>query len=264
MRKRLFKQGIILFLSLVMVITYTTPSFAQSPDNLYLNLPQVNASNLTYDTNNLNNIISVQNGVFVKQSIEDIIKIRPDLKNKIYRVLKEKNALNADGSIKSDSQIQSSAIHPETFLGTGTEYIFVGRFPYSGSMLAPWTTETVWSASNRSSSPQSFNVSNRYTQGCIISASVSINSTAALDSAFFAAAGVTLSYTYSESASRQYGATITLPAWTRGQIDGEAYVICYGFRQKYYVLGVLISDDPVGVFKPTGVDWTYTESSIPH
>ncbi|WP_313559261.1 hypothetical protein [Ruminiclostridium cellobioparum] len=264
MNKLLKRSKISVLISLFLMISILLPTFAEDSGMSYFNnLPKIKASDLIKnDFLTSTATRKTEKGIFIEQSIDEIIKVRPDLKEKIYTVLKEKNLLNKDGSIKKDVQIQSdnisTGVQSAAFLGTGTEYEYSGRYPNNGSMLADWTKQTVWQGVNKTSQAQSFTVSNSYTQGCTISAEVSINSTAALSEALSVSAGCKLTYSITQAATQQYGATIVVPANSTRTITGKAFVICYSYYQNYYVLGALISRDLVGVFVPTGVQWTLT------
>ncbi len=257
-------------IALLLISIMILPTFAEDVNkiNLFEDLPKVDASDLIKN-DSANSIVTTKtdNGIFIEQSIDEIIKSRPDLKEKIYKILKEKSLLNKDGTIKKEQlkALQSSfgkeskdSTSIQTFLGTGTEYVYSGRYPTNGSTIADWTKQTVWQAINQTGQAQNFSVSNSYTQGCTVSSEVSINSTAGLSDALSMSAGCKLTYSISQSATQTYGATILVPAYTTRTITGKSFVICYSYYQNYYFLGGLVSHDLVGVFVPTGVQWTLT------
>jgi hypothetical protein len=75
-------------------------------------------------------------------------------------------------------------------------------------------------------------------------------------------AGAKFAYTYTESATTQLGSQVSVPANTTGILEASAIKDCYGFMEQYYLLGVPVGDDNVvGVFKPTGVHWYYSEEA---
>lgn len=256
-------------IALLLISIMILPSFAEdiNENSLFEGIPKIEASDLIKnDSSKSIATTKTANGIFIEQSVEEIIKTRPDLKEKIYKILKQKNLLNKDGTIKkeqlnatqsnSESATKDSVSIQSTFLGTGTEYVYSGRYPTNGSTIADWTKQTVWQGVNRTGQAQSFSVSNSYTQGCTVSSEVSINSTAGLSDALSMSAGCKLTYSISQSATQTYGATILVPAYTTRTITGKSYVICYSYYQNYYFLGGLVSHDLVGVFVPTGVQWT--------
>lgn len=195
-----------------------------------------------------------------KESVVEFIKKNPECKDEVMKILKDKGALNADGSIKDDlgiSNTLNSEVGPNSvpILYTGYYYTLAGTLDadfYPKEILAKYT--------NNTNSPKNFSVSQTYTTTTSLSYEVSIGSKAKLEEVYEISAGVKFAYTYTESASTQYGTQVSVPAYTTGVLEASAIKKCYSFREQYYLLGVEVGNyNLVGVFKPTGVHWYYKE-----
>lgn len=194
-----------------------------------------------------------------KESVIEFMKQNPEYKDEVMKILNDKGALNADGSIKENLGISNTltANRSVSPLYTGYDYIFEGCGPadfYPKEVVAKYT--------NKTSKPKNFSVTQNYSVSTSYYNESSIGAKAKLDEIYEINAGVTTSYTYTDSASTQYGTEVSVPAYTTGVLKASAIKQCYSFHEQYYLLGVAVGDSHVvGIFKPTGVHWYYSEES---
>lgn len=193
-----------------------------------------------------------------KESVIRFMNQHPEYKDEIIKILKDNKALNADGSIKDDLGISNTAnSHSIASLYTGYKYTFgnivtIDSFPQ----------ETVAKYTNYTYSPKNFSVSQSYTVSTSFYEEASIGSKAKLEEVYEVNAGAKFSYTYTESATTQLGSQVSVPANTTGILKASPIKDCYGFMEQYYLFGAPVGDDKVvGVFKPTGVHWYYSEEA---
>ncbi|MDU6265557.1 MAG: hypothetical protein E6600_13750 [Anaerocolumna aminovalerica] len=193
-----------------------------------------------------------------KESVIKFMNQHPEYKDEVMKILNDKGALNADGSIKDDLGISNTpSIYPASLLYNGYLYTLEGHGPsyidYPKEIIAKYT--------NNTSSSKNFSVSQSYTATTTFSYENSIGSKAKLEEVYEISSGVKLGYTYTESATTQYGTQVSVPAYTTGTLKASPLKDCYAFHEQYYVLGVAVGNTKVvGVFKPTGVHWFYSES----
>lgn len=187
----------------------------------------------------------------------------PQYENEVMEILKNKGALNLDGSIKDNlgiNKLKLNSLQTAPVLYTGYVYTFAGSGPATEGS-APKVV--VAKFSNNSNKSQNFSLTQTYTATTSIYSEGSIGAKGKLDDAFEINANVSLGYTYTQSASTQYGTNLTIPAKTMGTISARAILQCYSYFEQYYVLGVAVGNkNTIGVFKPTGIHWYYNETSI--
>ncbi len=230
---------------------------------LTLALPSVNAM----AAENYNQEIEIQiddTNLSRKESVIQFMDNHPEYKEQVMDVLKEKGALNVDGSIKDDLGMSNNMIAKDISITpydhnnpiyTGYDYTYVN----SGSVDI-YPKETLAMYTNTTSSPKNFSVNQTFTVTTSTYTDISIGSKAKLDEVYEINAGVKMGYTLTQSASTQYGTQVTVPAFHTGILEASALKQCYVYREQYYILGIEIgSPTLIGVFKPTGVHWYYSE-----
>lgn len=216
-----------------------------------------------YDLNK-NNMIEVQTDDTMLSRKESVIKFmdtHPEYKDEVMKILHDKGALNSDGSIKdnleasNDKVSKFANINSVPVLYTGYDYTFAGTGSadfYPKEVIAKYT--------NYANSPKNFSVVQTYSVSTSFYSDVTIGAKAKLNEIYEINAGVKFSYTYTQSASTQYGTQVSVPAYTTGILEASAIKQCYSFYEQYYVLGVAVGNrNIIGVFKPTGIHWYYKE-----
>ncbi len=200
-----------------------------------------------------------------KESVIKFMNEHPEYKNDVLEILKNKDALNSDGSIKEDFGISEntsikslSATTPSVSpLFTGYNYTLQGY----GPAAINYPKEYVGAFTNYSNKPQVFSVNQKFSATTTMSTSATIGSKAGLEEVYEVNANVTLDYVLTLDASREYASTLTIPGRTTGTLYASPLKTCYAYFEQYYVLGVAVGDhNTIGIFKPVAAHWYYTET----
>ena len=200
-----------------------------------------------------------------KSSVIQFMKTHPEYKQEVMEILKNNGALNKDGSIKEDLGVSKK--QKKSTVTTFTQMpapsaLYTGYYYYGGSVvdLDCFPTETIAKYTNTSNYERNFQCSQTYTVSTTFYQEATIGSKSKLTEVYEANAGVKISYSITQSASTQYGTTISVPARTTAIIEASPIKQCYGYMQQYFILGQPIGDaEVVGVYKPTGIHFYYSE-----
>jgi hypothetical protein len=243
-----------LFLVFFLALTFVLPSMKVSAAENYITDSIIKKTVVQTDDTNLSR----------KESVIEFMNKHPEYKDEVMKILSDKGALNSDGSVKNDLGIsnnnmlsQSQFVTTDSYspIYTGYEYEFAGSGPadfYPKEIVAKYT--------NNTSKDKQFSVVQTYTVSTSTYSENSIGAKVSLDKIYEINAGVKSSYTYTQSAATQYGTNVSVPAYTTGVLEASAIKQCYSFFEQYYVLGVAVGNrNTIGVFKPTGIHWYYSE-----